>query len=112
MRRLSRCSHAAKMSRHRQPRGLQAAAAMPGAVAGLRAGSTRGVSSGGCLLAHPSKRKHDLPGEDAYFVHDGDGVVVVGVADGTSVAGTSGTSAPPPRLPATRKCGLLSHVPH
>ncbi len=39
------------------------------------------------MLAHPSKRKHGLPGEDAYFVHDEGAVVVIGVADGTSVAG-------------------------
>eukprot|EP01043_Picozoa_sp_COSAG02_P074894 COSAG02_NODE_15196_length_1194_cov_1.872146_2_plen_64_part_00 len=40
------------------------------------------------MLAHPSKRKHGLRGEDAYFVHDAGGIVVIGVADGTSVAGT------------------------
>ncbi len=39
------------------------------------------------MLAHPSKRKHGLCGEDAYFVHDAGGIVVIGVADGTSVAG-------------------------
>ena len=51
------------------------------------ASGPRNFSTGSHMLAHPSKRKHGLPGEDAYFVHDGGGVVVIGVADGTSVAG-------------------------
>ena len=49
--------------------------------------SLRNFSTGSHMLAHPSKRKHGLPGEDAYFVHDDGAVVVIGVADGTSVAG-------------------------
>jgi hypothetical protein len=49
--------------------------------------SLRNFSTGSHMLAHPSKRKHGLPGEDAYFIHDAGGVVVIGVADGTSVAG-------------------------
>ena len=47
----------------------------------------RSFSTGTCMLAHPSKRKHGMPGEDAFFVHDGGSIVVIGVADGTSVAG-------------------------
>ena len=51
--------------------------------------SLRNFSTGSYMMAHPSKRKHGLPGEDAYFVHDAGNVVVIGVADGTSVAGAN-----------------------
>lgn len=59
------------------------------------------------MLAHPSKRKHGLPGEDAYFVHDGGSVVVIGVADGTSVAGARARA--PTLLP--QSCRLRCSVP-
>lgn len=55
------------------------------------------------MLAHPSKRKHGMPGEDAYFVHDGGSIVVIGVADGTSVAGACARVCV-----ACRRCSLNS----
>jgi hypothetical protein len=115
MRGLSRCQ---RRLRHTgaagRPTGgrLQTAAALRAAAwaAGRPIGGSvvRGFSTGGCVLAHPSTRKHGLPGEDAYFAHDGGTVVVIGVADGTSVAGAS---APPLPLAAACRYGVPPRSP-